>query len=97
MQIMTKREFQTLIEKRQCGGIVFTELDKYRTGDRLMVTDGCFGATCVKPEGGRVIDWDWNIRDASDDDLFAIYDNNDILLMIQTLTKCLEFDLLSES
>lgn len=94
MQIMTKREFQTLIEQRPNGGIVFAELGKHMNEDLLMVTDGCFGATCVKPEGGRVIDWDWNIRDASDDDLFVIYDNNDILLMIQTLTKCLEFDLL---
>ena len=37
--------------------------------------------------------YDWNIKEYSNDDLFAIFDNMDILQMIQTLTKGLKINL----
>lgn len=59
-----------------------------------MVTDGNFGATCVVPDpDGEVFDFDWNIKEYSNDDLFAIFDNMDILQMIKTLTKGLKINL----
>ena len=35
-------------------------------------------------------DFDWNIGEYRDTDLFAVFDNNDILQMIQTLTSGLK-------
>ena len=39
------------------------------------------------PYEGEVFDFDWNIDEYRDDDWFTVYDNNDVLQMIQTLTK----------
>lgn len=76
------------------GGIVFTEYTSDIYKSELMVTDGNFGATCVVPDpDGEVFDFDWNIKEYSNDDLFAIFDNMDILQMIQTLTKGLKINL----
>ena len=53
----------------------------------LMVTDGDFGAREVIPRDGEVFDFDWDIKDYRNDDFFAVFDNNDVLQMIQTLTS----------
>lgn len=55
-----------------------------------MVTDGDFGAKCIIPQDGEVFDFDWNIGEYRDTDLFAVFNNNDILQMIQTLTSGLK-------
>lgn len=93
MTIIDKRRFIEIIKQHPNGGIVFAELDSSNNPGEIMVTDGEFGATCLVPHEGEVFDWDWNIKECSDDDLFAIYDNNDILQMIQTLTKFLNLEL----
>lgn len=90
MKIVNKATFVSLIHKHPDGGIVFSELDSGDNLMELMVTDGEFGATCVIPHEGEIFDWDWNIKEFSKDDLFAIFDENDILQMIQILTKGLQ-------
>lgn len=87
-----KDEFKKLMQEYPEGGIVFTAVDKRN----LMVTDGPFGATEVIPYEGEVFDFDWNINEYRDDDWFTVYDNNDVLQMIQTLTKGLKIPLKDE-
>ena len=48
------------------------------------------------PYEGEVFDFDWNIDEYRDDDWFTVYDNNDVLQMIQTLTKGLKIPLKDE-
>lgn len=96
MQILNKEEFKTLMKKHPDGGIVFCDYkpDCYIGG--LEVTDGDFGATQVLPWHGEVFDYDWSIGEYCNEDLFAVFDHEDILLMIQTLTKGLKLDLKDE-
>lgn len=93
MTIVNKERFISLMQNYPNGGIVFAELDaSYNLGE-VMVTDGNFGATNIVPHEGEVFDWDWNINESFHDDEFAIFDKEDILQMIQTLTKGLSCNL----
>jgi len=93
MRIITKYAFERLMEEYPDGGIVFAEYEpNVRTSD-LMVTDGDFGATNVVPMDGEVFDWDWNIGEYRDDDLFVVLDNDDVLQMVKTLVSGLKIDL----
>lgn len=87
MRIVTKRQMKLLMEMYPDGGIVFAEYKPDVLTSGLMVTDGDFGATEVIPYHAEVFDFDWNINEFRDEDLFAVYDNSDILQMIQTLTR----------
>lgn len=87
MEIMSKKEMMRLMDKYPDGGIVFAEYTPDILKSPLMVTDGDFGATQVIPCHAEVFDFDWNIEEFREDDLFAVYDNADILQMIQILTK----------
>ena len=87
MKILQKREFKNLMEDFPGGGIVFAEYEPDILKSSLMVTDGDFGAREVIPRDGEVFDFDWNIGEYRDDDSFAVFDNNDILQMIQTLVS----------
>ena len=93
MRVISQNQLRELMEEYPDGGIVFAEYtpDILKTG--LMVTDGDFGATDVIPYNGEVFDWDWNIEEYRENDLFIILDNNDILQIIQTLTKGLRIEL----
>lgn len=93
MKIFRKREFESLMEDFPDGGIVFAEYEFDILKSSLLVTDGDFGAREVVPHNGEVFDFDWNIDEYRDDDLFAVFDNNDILQMIQTLTSGVKVDL----
>lgn len=75
------------------GGVVFAEYRPSILASQLMVTDGEFGATEVVPYEGEVFDFDWNIKEYKDDALFSVFDNNDVLQMIQTLTRGLKIEL----
>lgn len=85
-------------------GTVFCEYTPDMILSQLMVVDdgpndtyGAFGATNVIPWHGEIWDWDCSSSaDYRDDDLFMVFDNNDILQMIQTLTKCLNIELKEE-
>ena len=90
------------IEMRKMpAGTVFCEYIPDMITSNLMVVDEnddyAFGATDVIPWHTEVFDWDWDsVADYKDDDLFMIFDNNDILQMIQTLTKSLNIELKEE-
>ena len=90
MKILSKQQFKKLMDEFPNGGIVFS--DEMVSPD-LMVTDGKFGATCVIPDEGAVYSFDWNIEEYRDDDHFVIYDNSDVLQMIQTPTSGLRIQL----
>ena len=79
-----------LIEEFPDGGIVFAEYVPDILASNLMVTDGNFGAREVVPRDGEVFDFDWNIDEYGDEKQFAVFDNNDVLQMIQTLTSGLK-------
>jgi hypothetical protein len=93
MKIFKKRDFKSLMEDFPGGGIVFAEYEPDILNSSLMVTDGDFGAREVVPHDGEVFDFDWNIDEYLDGALFAVFDNNDILQMIQTLTSGIKVDL----
>ena len=93
MRLLRKWEFEDLMKEFPDGGIVFAEYEPDILKSSLMVTDGDFGAREVVPHDGEVFDFDWNISEYRNDDLFAVFDNNDILQMIQTLTSGIKVDL----
>ncbi len=93
MKILTKIQMKALMEEFSNGGIVFTEYKPDVLTSELMVTDGDFGARQVIPHDGEVFDFDWNVDEYRDNDLFAVFDNNDVLQMIQTLTSGLQIEL----
>lgn len=93
MKILQKWELEDLIGEFPNGGIVFAEYEPDILKSSLMVTDGDFGAREVIPRDGEVFDFDWNIKDYRNDDFFAVFDNNDVLQMIQTLTSGAKIEL----
>ena len=93
MKILSKNQFENLIEEFPDGGIVFAEYTPDILNSELMVTDGKFGARQVIPYHGEVFDFDWNIKEYKDNQLFAVFDNNDVLQMIQILTSGLQINL----
>lgn len=93
MKIINKNEFKKLIEEYPDGGIVFAEYSPDIINSEIMVTDGDFGATCIIPHHGEVFNFDWNIEEYNMVDLFIIFDNADILQMIQILTSGLKIKL----
>lgn len=91
MLVISKEEMRKLIHKYPNGGIVFAEYRDDIVGD-VMVTNGEFGATDVVPHHGEIYNWDWDIKECDSDDQFVVFDNIDILQMIQTLTKGLALE-----
>lgn len=90
MKILSKVQFESLMQEFPDGGIVFAEYSPDVIESGLMVTDGDFGARDVLPYHGEVFVFDWNIKEYQSDKLFAVFDNNDVLQMIQTLTSGLQ-------
>lgn len=93
MKILSKNQMKDLMKEFPNGGIVFADYEPHVLISELMVTDGDFGAREVIPLDGEIFDVDWNIEEYRDDDQFAIFDNNDVLQMIQTLTSGLKIKL----
>lgn len=93
MNIYNKKQMEEFMEEYPDGGIVFAEYQPSILASQLMITDGEFGATEVVPYEGEVFDFDWNIKEYKDDALFSVFDNNDVLQMIQTLTRGLKIEL----
>lgn len=93
MRRLTKQQFKELMKEYPNGGIPFLDGD-LTDSNRVIVTDGDFGATFLVPTAdGDVFDFDWNIEEYSDDDEFYVLDYADILQIIQTLTKGLRIQL----
>ena len=93
MRILNTVQMKKLIKEFPDGGIVFAEYEPHILQSAVMVTDGNFGAREVIPKDGEVFDFDWNIEEYADDKQFAVFDNNDVLQMIQTLTLGLKIAL----
>lgn len=93
MKRLNKAQFKELMKQYPNGGIVFVE-GVYDGGNYdLHVTDGDFGARLVLPLNGEVFDYDWNIEEYNNSDMFTVFDNNDVLQIIQTLVSGLKIDL----
>lgn len=45
------------------------------------------------PWHGEIFDFDWNINEYREKDLFMIFENEDVLQMIQTITRGLKIKL----
>ena len=91
-KIINKLQFKELMKDYPNGGIVFAEYapDVFRD---IEVTDGDFGATAIAPIHGETFDYDFNIDEYGDDELFIIFDNEDVLHMISVLSSGLKFNL----
>lgn len=87
--------------RKMPAGTVFCEYEPDILRSELMVVDEnydyAFGARNVIPWHGEVFDWDWSSGEYKDDELFMIFDNNDILQMIKTLTESLDIELKEEN
>ena len=88
MKVLNKDQFERLIEDTPEGGVVFAEYEPDLPISKLMVTDsGGSGSLDVIPVCNEIYNWDWCIEDYSSDDMFMVFNNNDVLQMIQTLTS----------
>ena len=90
MILLSKTQFKGLMKLYPEGGIVFAE-NPCETD--VLVTDGDFGARSIIPQNGEVFDFDWNIEECNDNDVFYVFENEDILQIIQTLTSGLQIKL----
>lgn len=90
MILLSKNKFKELMKEHPDGGIVFMESEMLSD---VLVTDGNFGARDIIPRNGEVFDFDWNIEEYTDRDVFYILEHEDILQIIQTLTSGLKLDL----
>ena len=90
MVLLSKAQFVELMRLYPKGGIVFAENSCVTD---VLVTDGFFGAKSIIPQNGEVFNFDWNIEEYSDDDIFYVFEHEDILQIIQTLTSGLQIKL----
>lgn len=93
MKIVNKGQMLKIMEEYPDGDVVFAEYKPDVLISSLMVTNGGFGATEVIPFHAEVFDFDWNIGKYRDDELFVVFDNNDILPMIQILVNGCKIEL----
>lgn len=90
MKILSQKQMKALMEDSRAAELFFAEYTPDVLKSELMVTDGDFGAREVIPHHGDVFDFDWNIDEYSNSSMFAVFDNEDVLQMIQTLTSGLQ-------
>lgn len=69
-------------------GTVFAEYTPNVLASDIMVKDDfVFGATTLVPIDGEVFDFDWNLNEYKDDDLFIVFEEREIMMMIKTLLR----------
>ena len=92
MKIVTKEELN-----HYPAGTVFAEYKPDIILSDVMVIDPqnfigewLFGATDVVPQDGEVFDWDWSLGEYKDNDLFAVFEKDEIFQMVQTLISGLK-------
>ena len=90
MVLLSKTQFKELMKLYPEDGIVFAE-NPCETD--VLVTDGDFGARSIIPQNGEVFNFDWNIEECNDGDTFYVFENEDILQIIQTLISGLKIKL----
>lgn len=93
MKIITTKELKKIIKQKPDGGVVFAEYyDMESSFGDILVTDGLTGATYVAPVDGEVYSFDWDINQIGAQ-LFVLFEDADVLQMIQTLSKRLNITL----
>lgn len=86
MKEVSKKEFRDILKAHPEGGVVFQA-----AGEMVHISyKSDFGATCLEiDEYGEPYCYDWSINDYRDDELFKLYEEKDILALIDTLISCL--------
>lgn len=69
-------------------GTIFAEYTPDVLASDIMIKDDfCFGATTLVPIDGEVFDFDWNLNEYKDDDLFIVFEEREIIMMIKLLLR----------
>lgn len=53
----------------------------------MVKEDYMFGATDIVPIDGEVFGWDWSLNEYREKDLFAVFEEKEIMAMIKTLLR----------
>lgn len=85
MKIISKNQMTELLNTCPDNGVVFAEYVHGVASFDLMVAEGPVGARYVIPGHGVFFKQNWNVEEYREHTLFAIFDNKDILQIIQTL------------
>lgn len=91
MFVLNKEEMEDLMENSSDTGIVFAEYNG-DVSSEIYVTNSNICASAVVPYEGEVYK-DWCIKECENNQHFVVFDNNDILQIIQTLTSGLKIKL----
>lgn len=95
MKIVNKKEMEKLINNNPDGGVVFSDYDSVTDETNVLVSDGIFGATELNPRvwgDGELFDFDWNVSEYRNDELFVVFEREDIVQMIELLERGLEIN-----
>lgn len=93
LRIINKSQLKHLVNEFPDGGVVFTEYDPEYFTSEFMVTESPFSVKEVIPWNNEVQKYEWDIDIYDDSAQFAVFSNDDVLQMIQTLTAGLRIDL----
>lgn len=85
MKIISKNQMVELLNTYPDEGVLFSEYVHGAPAFDLMVADEPVGARYVVPGHGVSFKQSWKIEEYQEHTLFAIFDNKDILQIIQTL------------
>lgn len=87
MKEISKKELQDILKAHPEGGVVFVPPD-----DQMVHIsyESDFGATCLEiDEDGEPYCYDWSINEYGDDEIFKLYEENDILALVKVLKRSL--------
>jgi len=100
LQILNKKEFKDLLIKNPNKRFVFYEYDSNNGVDYdIHITDGNlkypgFGATTLNPEPYDehefIFNYDWNIDEYSDDDLFVVLSDEEVIEIANLFNSCIK-------
>ena len=83
IKIVTKKEFEEYPK-----GTIFAEYTPHILASDIMLKDDfLFGATTLVPIDGEVFDFDWNLNEYKDDDLFIVFEEREIMMMVKILLR----------
>lgn len=83
MNIVAKKEFENYPK-----GTIFADYTPdVHLSDVMVKDDYTFGATNIVPINEEVFDWDWSLNEYRDTDLFIVFEEKEILMMIKTLMR----------
>ena len=85
MKTLNSDEMRELIKQHPEGGIIF-EIDNLGSEMPIMVTKGISRVVLLAPFHGDIFVEKWTVEEGQ---WFHVYEEKDILLMIQMLTKSL--------